>query len=93
MNIEYNSVGASHTGHLVVFITSDDIHLTIDVNLDVNEHAGMEILRGRTGSRRRVHTLSPPAGDKDPSGISYSRHRKQVSHPEPARSEVGRLDK
>ena len=89
MNIEYNSVGASHTGHRVVFITSDDIHLTIDVN----EHAGMEILRGRTGSRRRVHTLSPPAGDKDPSCISYSRHRKQVSHPEPARSEVGHLDK
>ena len=89
MNIEYNSVGASHTGHRVVFITSDDIHLTIDVN----EHVGMEILQGRTDSRRRVHTLSPPAGDKDPSGISYNRHRKQVSHPEPARSEVERLDK
>lgn len=89
MNIEYNNVGASHTGHRVVFITSDDIHLAADVN----EHAGMEILRGRTGSRRRVHTLLPPAGDKDPSGISYSRHRKQVFLPEPARSEVERSDK
>jgi hypothetical protein len=82
-------VGASHTGHRVVFTTSDEMHLTADVN----ERVRIEILQERTGSRRRVHTLLPPAGDKDPSGISYSIRRKQVSHPEPARVEVGRLNK
>jgi hypothetical protein len=82
-------VGASHTGHRDVFITSDEIHLTTDVN----EHAGMEISQGRTGGRIHVRTLLPQVGDKDPSDISYSRHRKQASHPAPARFVVGRLDK
>jgi hypothetical protein len=87
--MEYNNVGASHTGHRDVFTTSDEIQLTTDVN----EHSGTEILQGRTGGRTRVRTLSPPVGDKDPSGISYSTHRKRASRLAPTRFEVGRLDK
>jgi hypothetical protein len=29
LNMEYNKVGASHTGHRDVFTTSDEIHLTL----------------------------------------------------------------
>jgi hypothetical protein len=82
-------VGTSHTGHRDVFITSDEIHLTANVN----EHFGIESTAEHTGSRRRVRTLLPRVGDKDPSDISYSRHRKQASHQAPARFVVGRLGK
>ena len=77
-------MGVSHTGHREVFTTSDEMHLTNYVN----KQAGIEVLQERTGSRRRVRTSSPQVGDKDPSGTSYSRHRKQASHRAPVRFEV-----
>ena len=57
-------MGASHTGHRVVFTTSDEIHLTADVN----ERVRKEILRNAleaedvsTHCRRRLATRIPPA--------------------------------
>jgi len=82
-------VAVSHTGHREVFTISDEMHLSVDVNKTSRNGE----LQERTGSRRRVRTLLPQVGDKDPSGISYNRHRIQAPHSVTARCEVCRSNK
>ena len=87
--MEYNNVGASHTGHRGVFTTSDEIHLTAHLTSTPE----MDRLQGRTGSRRRVRTSLPQAGDKGLADTFCNRCRRQAFLQGLSPSEVERLDK
>jgi hypothetical protein len=86
LNMEYNNVGVSHTGHRDVFTTSDEMHLTASIN----ERAEMDTMQERTYDKTSARTSLQLVGGKGPFDISYSRHRKQVFLPELDQFGVGR---